>query len=101
METTLPDKPSPEDIQTTLLRLAKPKMTAKELLKQVKRGAPEGVEEGDRPRRLASVISVVDSDVDKALRYRTSPSRAAAKGKTASNRQGERPQRRIGKRIAC
>lgn len=67
METTLPDKPSPEDIQTTLLRLAKPKMTAKELLKQVKRAHPKASKKEIVHAAFASVISVVDSDVDKAL----------------------------------
>ncbi len=61
------DKPSTADIQATLMRLAKPKMSAKELLRQVKRAHPEASKKEIVQAAFAAVISVVDTDLDKAL----------------------------------
>jgi hypothetical protein len=63
----LTNKPTPEDIQSTLLRLARPKMSGKELLRQVKRAHPEASKKEIVHAAFASVISVVDHDLDKAI----------------------------------
>lgn len=56
-----------EDIKTTLLRLARPRMSAKELLRQVRRAHPEASKKEIIRAAFATVITAVDSDIDKAL----------------------------------
>jgi hypothetical protein len=55
------------DIQRTLLALAKPKMSPKELLRETRRAHPKASKKNIIRAAFASIIAVVDSDVDKAL----------------------------------
>jgi hypothetical protein len=53
-------------IQKTLLELAKPKMSPKELLKLTKKAHPEASKKDIVRAAFGSLIAVADSDVDKA-----------------------------------
>lgn len=63
----MPEKTAVEDIKTTLLRLARPRMSPKELLRQVRRAHPEASKKEIIRAAFATVITTVDSDIDKAL----------------------------------
>jgi hypothetical protein len=54
-------------IQKTLLELAKPKMSPKELLKQTRKAHPDATKKEIMRAAFGSIIAVVDSDIDKAL----------------------------------
>jgi hypothetical protein len=56
-----------DDIQTTLLKLAKPKMTPKELLREAKRAHPDASKKEIIRAAFASIIANADHDVEKAL----------------------------------
>ena len=56
-----------DQIEVTLLRLATPKMSPKELLKQAKRAHPNASKKEIVRAAFASLIAVSDSDIDKAL----------------------------------
>lgn len=56
------------DIQHTLVKLAKPTMTPKELLRQIRKAHPKASKKDIVHAAFASIIAVVDSDADKALR---------------------------------
>jgi hypothetical protein len=60
-------EPKPSEIQATLLKLAKPKMTPRELLKAARKAHPEASKKEIIRAAFASIIAVADSDVDKAL----------------------------------
>jgi len=66
-ERHVPDHTAVEDIKATLLRLARPRMSPKELLKQVKRVHPDASKKEIIRAAFATVITAVDSDIDKAL----------------------------------
>ncbi|HVW93486.1 MAG TPA: hypothetical protein VHB74_12895 [Devosia sp.] len=63
----MPEKTAVEDIKTTLLRLARPRMSPKELLRQVRRAHPDASKKDIIRAAFATVITTVDSDIDKAL----------------------------------
>jgi hypothetical protein len=63
----VPEKTAVEDIKTTLLRLARPRMSPKELLRQVRRAHPDASKKDIIRAAFATVITTVDSDIDKAL----------------------------------
>jgi hypothetical protein len=60
-------KPDREELQQTLLRLAKPKMSPKELLKETKKLHPEAGKKDIVRAAFASLIAVADQDGEKAL----------------------------------
>lgn len=66
-EPTVTEKTAVEDIRATLLRLARPRMSPKELLRQVRRAHPEASKKEIIRAAFATVITAVDSDIDKAL----------------------------------
>jgi hypothetical protein len=53
-------------IEKTLLELAKPKMTPKELLKAARRAHPDASKKEIVRAAFRSIITVADSDADKA-----------------------------------
>jgi hypothetical protein len=53
-------------IEATLLKLAKPKMTPKELLKAARKAHPDASKKEIIRAAFHSIITVADSDVDKA-----------------------------------
>ena len=57
----------PGAIEATLLQLAKPKMSPKELLKLTRKAHPEASKKEIIRAAFHSIISVADSDVDKAV----------------------------------
>ena len=59
--------PRVEEIQATLLRLARPKMPAEALLREVKRLHPDASKKEIVRAAFATVIAVVDHDLDQAL----------------------------------
>jgi hypothetical protein len=54
-------------IQRTLIELAKPKMSPKELLKAARKAHPDASKKEIMRAAFGSIIAVADSDVDKAL----------------------------------
>jgi len=56
-----------EDIQRTLLRLAKPKMSPKDLLRETRKVRPEASKKDIVRAAFASIIAVADEDGEKAL----------------------------------
>jgi len=60
-------KPDREEIQKTLLKLAKPKMSPKDLLRETKKLHPEATKKDIVRAAFASLIAVVDNDSEKAL----------------------------------
>ena len=56
-----------EDIQRTLLRLAKPKMSPKDLLRETRKLHPEASKKDIVRAAFASIIAVADEDGEKAL----------------------------------
>jgi hypothetical protein len=60
------DKPAGGSIEATLLALAKPKMTPKELLKLTRKAHPDASKKEIIRAAFGSIISVADSDSDKA-----------------------------------
>jgi hypothetical protein len=65
--TKLAKSPSVAEIQATLLRLARPKMAGDVLLSEVKRLHPEASKKEIMRAAFATVIAVVDHDIDQAL----------------------------------
>ncbi|MEQ1902327.1 MAG: hypothetical protein ABL866_16530 [Devosia sp.] len=63
----MPKEKTEDSIQKTLLQLAKPKMTPKELLKQTRKAHPDASRKEIMRAAFSSIIAVVDTDVDKAL----------------------------------
>ena len=61
------DKPAGSSIEATLLALAKPKMSPKELLKLTRKAHPDASKKESIRAAFHSIISVADSDVDKAV----------------------------------
>ncbi|HVY52060.1 MAG TPA: hypothetical protein VHA07_10945 [Devosia sp.] len=63
------DKGAPPggSIEATLLSLARPKMTPKELLKAARKAHPEASKKDIIRAAFHSIITVADSDVDKAV----------------------------------
>jgi hypothetical protein len=61
------DKTAPGSIEATLLKLAQPKMSPKELLKLARKAHPEASKKEIVRAAFHSIISVADSDVDKAV----------------------------------
>ena len=59
-------KQSGDTIEATLLKLAKPKMTPKELLKATRKVHPDASKKEIIRAAFHSIITVADSDVDKA-----------------------------------
>ncbi len=55
------------DIQATLLKLARPKMSPKDLLRETRKVHPKASKKEIIRAAFASIITVVDSDIDKAL----------------------------------
>ncbi|HWA19295.1 MAG TPA: hypothetical protein VG757_09880 [Devosia sp.] len=53
-------------IEKTLLELAKPKMSPKELLKLARKAHPDASKKDIMRAAFSSIIAVADSDVDKA-----------------------------------
>lgn len=60
-------KASGSSIEATLISLAKPKMTPKELLKAARRAHPDASKKEIIRAAFHSIITVADSDVDKAV----------------------------------
>ena len=60
-------KDSNDDIQATLMKLARPKMSPKELLRETRKIHPKASKKEIIHAAFASIITVVDSDIDKAL----------------------------------
>jgi len=60
-------KPDREELQQTLLWLAKPKMSPKELLKETRKVHPEAGKKDIVRAAFASLIAVADQDGEKAL----------------------------------
>ena len=60
------DKPE-STIERTLLELARPKMTPKELLKAARKAHPDASKKEIIRAAFHSIITVADSDVDKAV----------------------------------
>ena len=60
-------KPDREEIQKTLLKLARPKMSPKDLLRETKKLHPEATKKDIVRAAFASLIAVVDNDSEKAL----------------------------------
>lgn len=56
-----------EDIQRTLIKLAKPKMSPKDLLRETRKIHPEASKKDIVRAAFASLIAVADDDADKAL----------------------------------
>ena len=56
----------PGAIEATLLQLAKPKMTPKELLRATRKAHPDASKKEIIRAAFHSIITVADSDVDKA-----------------------------------
>jgi hypothetical protein len=54
-------------IQKTLLELAKPKMSPKELLRLTRKAHPDASKKEIMRAAFGSIIDIADSDVDKAL----------------------------------
>jgi hypothetical protein len=63
----MPRKPDRENIQETLLKLARPKMSPKDLLRETRKVHPEATKKDIVRAAFASIIAVADSDVEKAL----------------------------------
>ena len=61
------DKAGEESIEATLLSLARPKMTPKELLKLARKAHPDASKKEIIRAAFHSIISVADSDADKAV----------------------------------
>ena len=60
-----------QSIQKTLLELAKPKMSPKELLRLTRKAHPDASKKDIVRAAFGSIIAVADSDVDKALVLQT------------------------------
>lgn len=60
-------QPANGSIEATLLSLAKPRMTPKELLKAARKAHPDASKKEIVRAAFRSLISVADSDVDKAV----------------------------------
>ena len=60
-------KDSNDDIQATLMKLARPKMSPKDLLRETRKIHPKASKKEIIHAAFASIITVVDSDIDKAL----------------------------------
>lgn len=63
----MPKEKIEDSIQKTLLQLAKPKMSPKELLKQTRKAHPDASRKEIMRAAFSSIIAVADSDVDTAL----------------------------------
>jgi len=63
----LAGKPDREQIQKTLLSLAKPKMSPKDLLRETRKVHPEASKKDIVRAAFASLIAVADEDGEKAL----------------------------------
>ena len=59
-------KQAADTIEATLLKLARPKMTPKELLKAARKAHPDASKKEIIRAAFHSIITVADSDVDKA-----------------------------------
>lgn len=57
----------PEPIERTLLQLAKPKMSPKELLGLARKAHPEASKKEIIRAAFRSIITIADSDLDKAV----------------------------------
>jgi hypothetical protein len=60
------DEKPENSIERTLLELAKPKMTPKELLKAARKAHPDASKKDIIHAAFRSIITVADSDADKA-----------------------------------
>lgn len=60
-------KPTGGSIEATLLSLARPKMTPKDLLKAARKAHPDASKKDIIRAAFHSIITVADSDVDKAV----------------------------------
>lgn len=58
---------SENKIQTTLLNLARPKMSPKELLKQIRKAHPDASKKDVIRAAFASIIAIADTDIEKAV----------------------------------
>ena len=56
----------PRSIETTLIQLARPKMTPKELLKAARKAHPDASKKDIVRAAFRSLITVADDDADKA-----------------------------------
>jgi hypothetical protein len=61
------EKPAKPSLEQTLLELAKPKMSPKELLKLARKAHPDASKKEIIRAAFSSLITVVDHDVDKAM----------------------------------
>lgn len=61
------DKQSEQPIEATLLSLARPKMTPKELLKEARKAHPEASKKDIIRAAFRTVIAAADTDAEKAL----------------------------------
>jgi hypothetical protein len=61
------NKSQSDEIGVTLLRLASPKMSPKELLRQTRKLHPDASKKEIVRAAFASIIAVSSSDIDKAL----------------------------------
>jgi hypothetical protein len=63
----MPKSANKDDIQTTLFKLAKPKMSPKELLREARRVHPDASKKEIIRAAFASIIAHADDDVEKAM----------------------------------
>jgi len=61
------DRSVSDAIQKTLVKVAKPKMSPKELMGKIKRVHPNATRKDILHAAFASVIAIVDKDADKAM----------------------------------
>ena len=61
------DKPTKPTIEATLLQLAKPRMSPKELLRLTRKAHPDASKKEIIRAAFHSIIAVADSDTDKAV----------------------------------
>jgi hypothetical protein len=59
--------PSTDDIRATLLKLARPEMSPKDLLREMRKAHPEASKKEIIHAAFASIIEVADADPEKAL----------------------------------
>jgi hypothetical protein len=63
----MPKDPKDDEIQVTLMKLVKPRMSPKELLREARRAHPHATKKEIIRAAFASIIAYADSDVDKAM----------------------------------
>lgn len=63
----MPDAGKDDDLQASLLRIAKPKMSPQKLFREMRKAHPKASKKAIVRAAFASIIAVADTDADKAL----------------------------------